>query len=94
MGRTFPARFGSFEYEFFSCDSYYLYTYVSVEDQNSTPLKSGLRGLFFEDIESGDIEGWVLDGNTWTFKTVYIPDDEFIPSNAPDLSNIKGTDDW
>ena len=47
LSNTFPARFGSFTYEFFSCDSYYLYTTVSIEDSNSQPLESGMRGLFF-----------------------------------------------
>ena len=35
---SFPARFGSFSYTMFSCDYYYVYTYVSVEGIDSRPL--------------------------------------------------------
>ena len=94
LSRTFPARFGSFKYELFSCDKYYLYTFVSVEDDNSQPLSSGLRGLFFEDPLTGDLDGWVLNGADWTFKSVWIPSFQFKPSNAPDLLLAEDNDEW
>ena len=83
---TFPARIGSFAYEMFACDAYYLYTFVSVEDANSQPLTSGMRGLFFQDTESGDLDGWVLDANDWTFKSFHIEEDNFESYNAPNLA--------
>ena len=94
LGNTFPARFGSFKYELFSCDEYYFYTFVSVEDSNSQPLKSGLRGMFFEDPATGDLDGWVLNGEDWTFKSVWIPSFQFTPSNAPNLINAVDNDQW
>ena len=94
LGRTFPARFGSFKYELFSCDQFYLYTFVSVEDDNSQPLSSGLRGMFFEDPLTGNLDGWVLNGSDWTFKSVWIPSFQFQPSNAPDLLNATDNDEW
>ena len=89
---TFPARFGAFKYELFSCDQFYLYTFVSVEDQNSQPLRGGLRGMFFEDPITGNLDGWVLNASDWTFKSVWIPSFQFSPSNAPDLLNAKDND--
>jgi len=73
LASTFPSRFGSFKYELFPCDQYYMYNFVSVEDSNSRPLEQGMRGLFIEEIESGNVEGWVLDASTWTFNTFEIP---------------------
>ena len=55
LGSTFPARFGSFSYELFPCDQYYMYTFVSVEDSNSKPLEQGLRGLFVQTNSSEDV---------------------------------------
>ena len=96
LGSTFPAQFGSFAYTLFSCDLDYLYTKVSVEDNNSQPLKSGMRGLFFEDVESGYLDGWVLNADDWTFKSFQIEDDDFIQSNAPNFATqTKGlNNDW
>jgi len=50
-----------------------MYNFVSIEDSNSRPLEQGMRGLFIEEIESGKVEGWVLDASTWTFNTFEIP---------------------
>ena len=91
---TFPARFGSFKYELFSCDQFYLYTFVSIEDSNSQPLTSGMRGLFWEDSSTGNVDGWVLNGNDWSFKSVWIPSFQFNPSNAPDLMNAQDNGQW
>ena len=94
LSNTFPARFGSFKYELFSCDEYYLYTFVSVENNNSQPLRSGLRGMFFEDPLTGNLDGWLLNGEDWTFKSVSIPSFQFSPSNAPNLVNAADNDQW
>ena len=94
LQRTFPARLGSFQYQLFSCDKYYLYTFVSVEDDNSGPLKSGLRGMFLEDQDTGELDGWVVNGANWTFKSVRIPADLFNPNNAPDLYTWDDNGEW
>jgi len=96
LGSTFPARFGSFSYELFSCDKDYLYTFVSVEDNNSQPLTSGMRGLFFEDVESGYLDGWVLNAEDFTFKSFLIEPEDFILGNAPNLATTTTglNNDW
>lgn len=96
LGSTFPARFGSFAYELFSCDKDYLYTFVSVEDNNSQPLTSGMRGLFFEDVESGYLDGWVLNAEDFTFRSFLIEPEDFILGNAPNLSTTTTglNNDW
>ena len=96
LGSTFPARFGSFSYELFSCDKDYLYTFVMVEDNNSTPLTSGMRGLFLEDVESGYLSGWVLSGEDWTFKSFLIEPEDFILGSAPNFATTTTgqNNDW
>jgi hypothetical protein len=85
LNKTFPARFGTFNYELFSTNCYYLYTFVSVESKDSRPLKTGLRGLFAENTITGDLDGWVLDASTWTFKSYYITGSDLDVSNPPDF---------
>jgi len=88
LRNTFPARLGSFYYELFSCDQYYLYTYVSIEDSGSRPLTRGLRGLFIEDPVTGNLDGWVINASNWSTKSVFIRADDFNPSRAPDFLSI------
>ena len=66
-----------------------MYNFVSIEDSNSRPLEQGMRGLFIEEIESGNVEGWVLDASTWTFNTFVIPSNKFVESNAPYLDGTS-----
>ena len=87
---TFPARFGSFSYQFYSTCAYRFYNAVSVEDSNSQPLEQGLRGLFIQDLSSGRMDGWVLtaakSSSDWEFKGVSVDPFDFNPEEAPDLS--------
>ena len=96
LGDTVPAQFGSFAYELFSCDKDYLYTKVSVEDNNSQPLTSGMRGLFFEDVESEYLDGWVLNADDLTFRSFLIEPEDFILGSAPNLatSTTGLNNDW
>ena len=50
--------------------------------------------MFFEDPATGDLDGWVLNGEDWTFKSVWIPSFQFTPSNAPNLINAVDNDQW
>jgi len=94
---TFPARFGSFQYQFYSSCTYRLFNAVSVEDSNSQPLKRGMRGLFVQDLATGKMNGWVLSAHEtkpWKFTGVTINANDFNPDAAPDLKNAKDNKQW
>ena len=67
---------------------------MPVEADNSEPLTEGLRGFFIEDPFTGNLDGWLLDGATWTFKSIFIPGSEFNPVVAPDLSTYNSNEEW
>ena len=67
---------------------------MSVEGDDSTPLTSGSRGLFLEDQETGDLDGWVLNGSNWTFKSIRVPAALFNPNQAPDLYSWEDNNEW
>ena len=50
--------------------------------------------MFFEDPDTGNLDGWVLNGEDWTFKSVWIPSFQFSPQNAPNLINAVDNDQW
>ena len=55
-----------------------------------------MRGLFFQDAQSGDLDGWVLDASDWTFKSFHIEEDNFRSYDAPNLATLTVglNDDW
>ena len=69
-----------------------------MEEKNSKPLESGMRGLFIQNLKTGWMHGWVLtaapDSSDWTFKGVSVDPKEFNPEEAPDFSGNADDGSW
>lgn len=94
LKETFPARFGSFKYQFYSSCSYRFYNGVSIEESNSQILKRGMRGMFVQDLKTGKVNGWVLEASEdkpFEFKGVSIAPTEFDPAKAMNLKEAADT---
>jgi len=97
LKNTFPARFGSFKYQFYSSCSYRFHNYVSIEDSNSQPLKRGMRGMFVQELKTGKMNGWVFNAEEdkpWAFKGVTIAPEDFDPEDAPYLNEAIDNKQW
>jgi len=97
LKQTFPARFGSFKYQYYSSCSYRFYNGVSIEESNSQIMKRGMRGLFVQDLKTGKVNGWAFEAfadKPFAFKGVTIAPNDFKPLNAPNLKSAEDNKQW